>query len=570
MNHQPQALEPPQPEWQWPVNLAQYDRTPTLSEVEQQAVDLFCTFVGGDRWSFHPAELGHLQRLLIPISDVLTLVDACHGSAATVRRQMLRGISRYQSAYWGWSEEQWGEVIRAASRARHQMVAVGYLLGGLTELHHTGKCFFQTRLAVRIFGSELINEAVTSVRGALTRLGYCHLAVRDAQEVVCEALLDNRSPLLRNLTASGLEQLRHGSAARSVKDHVVMLSRALVSLGILTQPLEPISPFTATLVARGEIGVSPEWLAWCRRWKETVVARPSTCKGGYHTLLKVGRWLNSSHPEIISPAQWTRELCVEYVAALSRMKIGEHLGNGGFLATRKLVGKPLKAATIDGNLGKIRKFFRDCQEWGWIECRFDPARALRTPRSIRGSLGPDPRVIADDIWAKLLWAGLNLDAADLPQVINKGYYYPLEMVRALVIVWLFAGLRNDEIRRLRVGCIRWQRENGPAIETDSAPSKEGVCLLDVPINKTGTAFTKAVDRVVGEAITTWERIRADQPPRFEEKTGEVVNYLFAHQGRSIGDSYLNRSLIPSLCRKAGVPLSDVRGPITSHRRANAL
>ena len=28
-------------------------------------------------------------------------------------------------------------------------------------------------------------------------------------------------------------------------------------------------------------------------------------------------------------------------------------------------------------------------------------------------IGTDPRVIADEVWAKLLWAGLNLEAADL-------------------------------------------------------------------------------------------------------------------------------------------------------------
>jgi integrase len=570
MKHQSQTPMPQQPEWQWPVDLSRYNRTPTLSEEEHQAIDLFCTFLGGDRWFLHPVELDHLQRLLTPINDVLAIDSACRKSMANVRRQMLRGMSRHQIAYWGWSEEQWGEVIKAASHVRHQLVAVGYVLGDMRELHHTEKCFFQARLAARIFGHELVNQAVTAVRGALKRLGYGRLAIRDSQEVVCEALLANRNPLLRNLTAEVLEQLRHSNTAQSVKGHVVMLSRALVSLGILAQPFESGSSFTATIVARGEIGVSVEWLAWCQRWKETVVARPSTRKGGYHALLKVGRWLNSIHPEIVSPEQWTRELCVEYVGALSRMKIGEHIGNGGFLATRQLVGKPLKAATVDGNIGKLRKFFRDCQEWGWIERRFDPSRALQTPRSIRGSLGPNPHVIADDVWAKLLWAGLNLEAADLPQVLNKGYYYPLEMVRAVVIVWLFAGLRSDEIRRLRVGCIRWQQESGAPNETDSESNKRAICLLDVPVNKTGTAFTKAVDRLVGEAVIAWEKNRSDQPSRFEEKTGEVVNYLFAHRGRSIGDTYLNKSLIPSLCRKAGVPLSDVRGRITSHRARSTI
>ena len=57
-----------------------------------------------------------------------------------------------------------------------------------------------------------------------------------------------------------------------------------------------------------------------------------------------------------------------------------------------------------------RAFFRDCQEWEWIRRRFDPTRALAVPRSVAALIGTDPRVIADDVWAKLLWAGLNLQA----------------------------------------------------------------------------------------------------------------------------------------------------------------
>ena len=49
-----------------------------------------------------------------------------------------------------------------------------------------------------------------------------------------------------------------------------------------------------------------------------------------------------------------------------------------------------------------RTFFRDCQEWEWIPRRFDPARALARPAQRRALIGTDPRVIADDVWAKLL------------------------------------------------------------------------------------------------------------------------------------------------------------------------
>ncbi|MGH6690153.1 MAG: tyrosine-type recombinase/integrase, partial [Gammaproteobacteria bacterium] len=71
-------------------------------------------------------------------------------------------------------------------------------------------------------------------------------------------------------------------------------------------------------------------------------------------------------------------------------------------------------------------------------------------------IGPIPRVIADGLWAKLLWAGLNLTDADLVTSRNARNCYPVELVRALAVTWLFGGLRSDEIVRLRVGSVRWQ------------------------------------------------------------------------------------------------------------------
>jgi integrase len=163
-----------------------------------------------------------------------------------------------------------------------------------------------------------------------------------------------------------------------------------------------------------------------------------------------------------------------------------------------VIGRPLSARSKDQHLAALRAFFRDGQEWGWFPRRFDPVRALATPRSVKALLGPKPRVIADDVWAKLLWAGLNLTEQDLPGLYRtRGTPYPLTMVRALVVTWLFAGLRADELRRLRVGCVRWQREDVVIPGSTDALPKEAVCWLDVPTNKTGTSFTKAVDRIVG-------------------------------------------------------------------------
>lgn len=108
-------------------------------------------------------------------------------------------------------------------------------------------------------------------------------------------------------------------------------------------------------------------------------------------------------------------------------------------------------------LRAARTFFANCQKWGWITTRLQPTRALATPKSVRALIGPDPRAIADATWAKLVWAGLNLTDGDLsrpndPSAAGDGHFYPAALVRALAAVWLFAGLRRDEIMRLRLGC----------------------------------------------------------------------------------------------------------------------
>jgi len=280
--------------------------------------------------------------------------------------------------------------------------------------------------------------------------------------------------------------------------------------------------------------------------------------------MKTGRWLNKAHPSLSSPEDWTYELAADYVAALIRAKIGDW--TIGKRTVRDKIGKPFSPRSIAQSLAAMRIFFRDCQEWGWVQLPFAPSRAFRTPISIRAKIAPDPKVIADDIWAKLLWAGLNLTVADLPECYTRsGYFYPIEMVKALALVWLFAGLRVNEITRLRVSCVRWQREDVTIHGTGEILPKEAVCWLDVPVNKTKHAFTKPVDRVVGEAIAEWERVRPEQPPALDSKTNEIVHYLFSFRGRRIGFTYINSRLISLLCKKAGVPERDTRGAITSHR-----
>lgn len=153
-----------------------------------------------------------------------------------------------------------------------------------------------------------------------------------------------------------------------------------------------------------------------------------------------------------------------------------------------------------------------------------------------------------------------------PEFAHRGpTVYPYALIKATAVAWLFAGLRSDELVRLRLGCIRWQREGRPGAARNHVPGDGATCLLDVPTHKTGAAYTKPVDPLLGEAIGAWEAVRPQQPLLVDRKTGERVAVLFCFRGRPLSTDYFNSTLIPMLCRKAGVPVRDARGRITSHR-----
>ena len=149
-------------------------------------------------------------------------------------------------------------------------------------------------------------------------------------------------------------------------------------------------------------------------------------------------------------------------------------------------------------------------------------------------------------------------------------HYRFELVRAFVVTWLFAGLRINEITRLRLGCVRWQHVDVATPKTEQTLHRDTICFLEVPVNKTGRAFTKPVDRLVGEAIAAWEKVRQQQSKLTDSKTGELVDFLFLDEMRRVSLRYLDSSIIPMLCRKAGIPINDVRGRITSHRARSTI
>ena len=548
--------------WQPPLPDIELTGGDALTASEREAIMSFLERRSSPSLRHKPSPeiAARLERLLRPLHRAFDLQHTEPAERRGTVAVMLRECLKIERVYWAWSGEQWIVVLgrgslefrarqrpRVCQGVRIEIAAVAYLYGWFRDVMALGG-FKRFDLARRVFGVAAIEAARARVIAPLQQWGYA--AGTAMLSCLCEALLRNESPHPEHLSAETLERFREGvSACR--RSHYYQLAKGLSIAGILGRPLSIAPPRKPTI--RDDIGngVAPEWCEWVERWTQT-----STLETRSHIrlhLYKTARWLAVHHPETVSPAQWTRELAAHYVAAVTRMRVGDYTVRR---PAHRRVGQPLAPRTMATELSAVRTLFWDCQEWGWIPRRFDPGRSLAVPRAVKALIGRKPRVIADAVWARLLWAGLHLEAADLPDTRNTAY--PVQCVRALAVVWLFAGLRSDEILRLRVGCVRWQ-------SIHDAPGAEPVCLLDVPTHKTGTDFTKPVDPQVGHAIETWEAIRPHQPRCADRKSAEHVDLLFMYRARAIPREFINHSIIPTLCRKAGVASSDVRGNITSHR-----
>jgi hypothetical protein len=575
-----------EPDWAWPIDIARYDRAAELSPAERAHMDrLVARFDAGGR-GWHKEARPTLERLLRPLYDTLDHLGATvtekrkYTVRTTVVCLLIRNMHRYDRSFWVFSPEDWHEMLGAdyyayvrrhglTANARHQLIAVAYLLCDFDGLHALGRLACHA-LAEKVFGAETVNAAIAEVIGDLQTWGYTRKGnAVGLRAALAEAMLVRRSPRLADLTREFLARLHRDADAKITRRGLVLLSYALAHRGLIREPLgrdgqaERKEQIDHRVAAKG---VPAEWRQWCERWFATSTLQPASRVSVVYRLFQAGRWLAAEQPSVRGPADWTREIAAAYVAAVDRATVGRWSTPSGSQKAR--VGQPLSARSKEGMLKAVRTFLADCQEWGWIPARLQPARALATPRPIRALIGPDPRAIADATWAKLIWAGLNLTDRDLsrpddPEATGNGHFYPAALMRALVVVWLFSGLRRNEILRLRVGCARWQ--TGDNRDGAASADQRRVCLLDVPVNKTGTAFTKPVDGIVGEAVATWEAARPPQPLWLDPKTGERVQLLFCHRGRRIGSCYINAVVIPLLCRKAGVPSEDAHGRITSHR-----
>ena len=552
------------------LDVSGFDRSPALSAAEREARSALgwdlrrsrCHDADRPEWTVVKRPVAPLDAARLAMRDLpesrFHVRSALDAVGLVLHRCADRGTT-----FWTWSDDDWVALIgkdRGAFQApwpdwldpsvRPCLGSYAYFLCGFDAFHRLGP-FNRLALIRRVFGREAVNGAVAEVIGTLTRQGYrSHACDLRTRTVVCELLLRNRSSRLADLTDEALARLRADAGFTAWAGGALHgIHRALAALGYASLPGLPTRGWPMPVE-----GAPAAWMEAVDRWYGTSTLTPAVRREYRSILSKVGRWMTQEQTGVAAPGDWTRATCAAYVARVDRMLIGDFAQRRSSIEARS--GQPLAPTSKASYISVVRGFFREGHEHGWCPPRFDPSIALVTPRAVKALIFPKPRIIADDAWAKLVWAGLNLTADDLAA---RGIIaYPLALVRALALTWLFIGQRSDEIVRLRVGCIRWQADS-----TD--PSAAPVCLLDVPVHKTGPAFSKPVDPLVGRAVEAWEAARPAQAPLPDRKTGEPINILFAVRGRAVANTYINKSIIPLLCAKGGVPDKDVRGRITSHR-----
>lgn len=508
-----------------------------------------------------------IPTLLQPLRDISLRSGIGPGAIKITLLTILTETAKRGEPCWVWPEEVWLMLYKQKQLSGPLLSALAFHLGDCPLPLHKARCRQPALYACAVFGHGFFYQELRRLLSTLITLGYSPSTQdKHISGALGMLMLENRDPRLEKFTE---ELLKQGQDYRShgIARNVGKVSQGLAAMGILPRPLRMrgYMPWRD----KSTEGIAPEWVAWCRRWRETSVLRPKTQESHYSFVLRVGLWLAQEHPHIREPGDWTFSTCASFIAALGKVKVDEWslTAEKAHHHVSARAGLPLMSNSRAGFLSALRRFFVDYELWGWGKLKLNPYRHLATPNTPSFSRTVHPRVIDDPVWLKLIWASQNLRKEDMLTDIQ----YPFEMIQAMAVIWTHAGLRQNEVLRLTTGCIHEQVDD--IVPDDGHPIPAGtLCYLNVPAGKTSKAFVKPIAGVVKKYVDLWLHMRPQgQAALFDERTGEKVNYLFQFRGKQVGQTFLNSTVIPVLCARSGVSRDDSQGRITSHRgRASAV
>jgi hypothetical protein len=589
--------------WRMPIAPADYDRSP-LTDEERRALEIYATvqrFNNGRKEII--AARKALARLDQPVADVYRLRHRGSDSSPfnEVQCFLRREMHRRQKMFWDWSSAEWVDVLcpspavftekyRRYAAVRVTITDMAYLLGMVNDLLSVGMYHNITSSANAYFGSELVAQQCTRVFDILKGKGYRNVgdSAKKIRQNLSMLFILNRSPFLEDIRAE-LLAARIESPEESHRRGVCRrIWIALEELNLLPSRQKEEVP-TPRIFDKSEM--ASEWYEWCMAWYEHEVDLTPGQRVAYaRRILVVGRWLHQHFPNICTPEQWTEDLALHFRSDLCTWTHGQYAGSIGkqILGTKQKLGLPLQAQAIAQYLTVLRRYFTDLTKRphavGGMPARktkldFTPREVLANPAHIRRALDKAaPRDIDLRAWAKLAIAAATLSENDLPRT-----RYPLSYYRAVGLIWVTSARRPNEIERLRLDCVRedWDpgmldENNNPVERIIPATSDRlgeqtekkapKIFYLHIPAGKNKGAFWLWIPDYTAYAIEAWKRERpTNQKKILDWKDQQQVEYLFCLTDDHIGPRFINESLIPTLCAKAGVDIKDAKGKITGHR-----
>ena len=232
----------------------------------------------------------------------------------------------------------------------------------------------------------------------------------------------------------------------------------------------------------------PAFVAYLER--KAATCREKTVTGTATRLAHFGRFLAELDPDLSSLAELDRERHIEpYLNSITR-------------ALNSKTGEPITTADQDRRIRAVSGFLTDITEWGWEEA---PSRKLDLP--LRPATPPRllPRYLPVDADRRLSGA---LERSEYRQAADA-----LLLQRA-------CGLRIGELLDLELDCVHEIPGNG--------------AWLKVPLGKLDTERMVPLD---DETVVLIDRIvatRTEGRPLVHPRTGRLVQFLFTHHGRRLG------------------------------------
>jgi hypothetical protein len=201
--------------------------------------------------------------------------------------------------------------------------AIYYLLCGFDDLWTVGRLSWY-QLASKVFGADRLDINLTAVLQPLHSWGFTKSGRTTA--VACAmaaAFLKQRTCNLRNLERGPLLELYEGAAAANTRRGLITLSYVLTRYGILDRPLGRDGYIPSEKKIRHTVaadGIHRDWLDLAERWFATSTLQRTTRVSTLYRIMHVARWDAGTHADC-GPHHWSRQRCIEFVAAVSRWRI---------------------------------------------------------------------------------------------------------------------------------------------------------------------------------------------------------------------------------------------------------